>query len=517
MSNRHVSRAALCAAVCAGVLCGVPARADGPTEAHGVVYEDANGNGARDAGEPGIARAVVSNQDDCVLTDGEGRWTLPVTDDTILFVSTPSGYRPPESPLHLPQFYYVHKPAGSPAACFPGVAPTGRLPETIEFPLLKALPADTFSVVVLADPQPETTQEIQYIRDDVLSELVGTDAAFAIVLGDLVSDRLNLYGTYNAAVARVGIPFYNILGNHDTNQDAADDAGSDETFHRNFGPNYYSWNWGRVHFVALDTVEWQGRHYRGAVGERQLHWLANDVAHVPADHLIVFCMHIPVWTASGRDCHDRQLLFDLLRDRERILALAGHTHLQAHTFFGPADGWQGAGTFHQLNSGTVCGSWWSGPKDIRGIPVADNRDGVPNGYNVITFTGNEYVTRFKPASLDRDFQMRIYVPGSTGLEAPADRLLLVNVFDGSDRSRVEYSLDDGPYVVMTQSPQYDPLALALLTGVLDSGKPWARPIVTTHMWAAELPAPLERGAHVVRVRTVDHFEREHTQARIFTR
>jgi len=494
-----------------------PAPGADPQTARGVVFEDLNGNGQRDDGEPGISGVVVSNQDDVVVTDQQGRYGLPVTDDTILFVSKPSGYTAPLSKDLLPQFYYIHKPNGSPKLHHPGVAPTGLLPESVDFPLVKCAEPEAFRVVVLADPQPETAQEVGYVREDVLTELVGAEAAFGITLGDMVSDRLFLYDGYNHAVGKVGIPFHNIVGNHDLNSDAADDRDSDETFHRYFGPNYYSWNYGRVHFVALDTVEWLGSGYRGAFGERQLNWLARDLACVPPDRLVVLCMHIPIWTASGRDCHDRQRLFELLEDRERVLALAGHNHLQAHSFFGAEHGWTGAGRFHQLNAAAVCGSWWSGPKDIRGIPVADNRDGVPNGYNIIAFDGGDYVTRFKAASLDRDFQMRIYPPGTTGFNEQARRRLLVNVFDGSDRCRVEYSLDGAPFGLMRQTREYDPLAVAILSGVLDSGKPWARPVISSHMWSVELANELERGTHVVTIRVTDHFRRVREQSKIFVR
>lgn len=483
--------------------------------ARGVVFADRNGNGQRDPDEPGVAGVAVSNQDDVVLTDAEGRYRLPVTDDTILFVSKPSGYRVPVNKDQLPQFYYIHKPGGSPQLRYTGVAPTGPLPESVDFPLMKADEAETLRVVVLADPQVETTQEIQFFRDDVLSELVGIPAAFGITLGDLVSNQLDLYNGYNDGVGRVGIPFYNVIGNHDLNFDAPDDRDCDETFHRVFGPNYYSWNHGRVHFVTLDSVEWLGDHYRGGFGERQLRWLANDLAHVPADRLIVLCLHIPIVTVSGRDCHDRQKLFDVLADRPRVLALAGHEHLHAHTFFDAADGWHGAGTFHQIICATASGSWWSGPKDIRGIPVADCRDGTPNGYNIITFTGHDYVTEFKPAGLDPAQRMRIYPPGSTGIDDLARRRLLVNVFDGSDRCRVEYSLDGAPFVPMPQVAEPDPLAAALLAGVLDSGKPWARPVVSTHLWGVELPQALPRGTHVVTIRVKDHFGRTYEQSRIF--
>jgi hypothetical protein len=79
-------------------------------EAKGVVFHDQNGNGIRDAGEPGLPDIAVSNQREIVQTDAEGRWSLPVTDDTIFFVVKPSGWMTRLSDQQIPQFYYLHKP-----------------------------------------------------------------------------------------------------------------------------------------------------------------------------------------------------------------------------------------------------------------------------------------------------------------------------------------------------------------------------------------------------------------------
>jgi hypothetical protein len=483
--------------------------------ATGIVFEDRNGNGQRDAGEPGIVDVVVSNQREVVVTNADGRYELPVTDDTIIFVCKPSGYRLSVNKLQLPQFYYIHKPGGSPKLHYGGVPATGPLPASIDFPLVKAAEPRQFRVVVFADPQPETTEEVQFVRDDVLNELVGVDAAFGISLGDIVSNHLYLYAGYKDAVSKIGIPFFHIVGNHDLDTDALDDQDSDETFHRHFGPNYYSWNYGDVHFVALDTVEWQGTRYRGALGDQQLEWLAADLKHVPQDRLIVLTMHIPIWDPGGRDCHDRQRLLNLLEDRARVLALTGHNHQHLHTFFTGDQGWHGAGQFHQLMTAAVCGSWWSGPKDVRGIPVSDNRDGVPNGYVFVDFDGNSYVTELKPASLDRELRMRIYPPDAYSLDESDRRRLLVNVFDGSERCTVELSLDGAPFVLMAMTPQPDPFAVSFLSGVRRSAKPWGRPIVCQHMWSVELPEEPARGTHVVTIRVTDHFGRVYEQSRIF--
>ncbi len=58
----------------------------------GIVFEDVNRNGKREAGEKGIPGVSVSNSREVVSTDAGGRYELPVGDDNIIFVIKPSGY-----------------------------------------------------------------------------------------------------------------------------------------------------------------------------------------------------------------------------------------------------------------------------------------------------------------------------------------------------------------------------------------------------------------------------------------
>src|SRR6185503_9614880 len=77
-----------CGAVIATVILGAP-RAD----VTGVVFNDLNGNGARDPNEPGIAGVAVSNQDTVVTTDASGAFRMTSAGSGVLFVSTPDSYR----------------------------------------------------------------------------------------------------------------------------------------------------------------------------------------------------------------------------------------------------------------------------------------------------------------------------------------------------------------------------------------------------------------------------------------
>ncbi|MEE8189795.1 MAG: calcineurin-like phosphoesterase C-terminal domain-containing protein, partial [Kiloniellales bacterium] len=397
--------------------------------AAGVVFEDLNGNGARDGGEPGIAGVSVSNGREVVQSGPGGGYSLPVAEGNVLFITKPAGYAVPLGKDNLPRFHYIHDPDGTPAEFglrFGGVAPTGALPDSIDFPLAKSPEPDDFKVIWFADTQAQTPAELDYLRDDVVAELVGTDAVFGITAGDVIYDDLTLYPRHNGIIGRIGIPWYNVPGNHDLNFLSPDDRHSLETFKRTYGPTYYSFDYGQVHFVMLDSVVYHGRNagrsepnawgagtYEGRISQVQLDWLANDLSFVPADKLVVVGMHIQLHTPGPDNptlnVANREALFALLSGREHVFSIAGHWQSVLHRYFGPEDGFTGPEPLHQHVIAAASGGWWSGPLDTRGIPIALQADGTPNGYYIMSVRGRRATMRFKAASEPADYQMRITI------------------------------------------------------------------------------------------------------------
>ena len=150
--------------------------------ASGTIFEDRNGNRRRDPGEPGLAGVSVSNGLEVVRSGPDGRYSLPIAEGDVLFVTKPAGYAPPVDRDMAPQFHYVHDPDGTPAGLglrFGGVAPTGPLPAALDFPFDRVAEPDTFKVIWFADTQAQTPAELDYLRDDVIAELVDTEAASA--------------------------------------------------------------------------------------------------------------------------------------------------------------------------------------------------------------------------------------------------------------------------------------------------------------------------------------------------
>ncbi|MGI9518332.1 MAG: metallophosphoesterase N-terminal domain-containing protein, partial [Pirellulaceae bacterium] len=218
--------------------------AAGQMLARGIVYHDVNQNQKLDESDPRLPDIRVSNGQDITTTNDQGQYELSLTDDDIIFLIKPRGWRTLLDEDQLPRFYYIHKPAGSPQLRYAGVEPTGVLPRSIDFPLYSQEEPDKFQTILFGDTQSRNAQEIDYMNRSVIPELIGSQAAFGVTLGDIMFDDLSLYPYHNQSVAMIGIPWYNVLGNHDLNRDTSERRISNETFERWYGPTYYSFDYG---------------------------------------------------------------------------------------------------------------------------------------------------------------------------------------------------------------------------------------------------------------------------------
>lgn len=492
--------------------------------ARGIVFEDTNGNDKYDDGEPGLSGIKVSNGEDIVKTDDQGRYEIQVTDDTIVFVIKPRGYMTKVGKDKLPRFYYVHKPAGSPENFrFAGVAPTGPLPPSINFPLTKREEPDKFRALIFGDTQPRDIAEVEYMAHDVIAQVIDNnahDASFGVTLGDIVFDDLDVMEPHNQAIAMIGIPWYNVIGNHDLNLDAQDDEHSDETFERIYGPSYYSFDHGPTHFMVLDDVTWVGAkdgengRYFGGLGERQIKFIKNDLAMIPKDQLVVLMMHIPLGVVE-----DRQELYRLIEQRPATVSLSAHTHFMEHHFIGEEDGWKGPEKHHHVINVTVCGSWWRGRKDERGIPHATMSDGGPNGYSIMEFDGAKYSLELRAAGRPADYQMNIYAPESVKPNELGSTPVLANVFAGSENTTVEMRVgSDNQWIKMEQKPMNDPAYERELAEELKweqrnwKGLPQSHK--TPHIWSGKMPSGLPVGTHLIEVRATEDDGKSVTNRRV---
>ncbi|WP_308917265.1 calcineurin-like phosphoesterase family protein [Jannaschia sp. LMIT008] len=401
--------------------------------ARGTVFVDANRNSRLDVGEEGLADVMVSNGREVVVTGADGTYELPAYDDMNLFVTKPAGYATPVNEDLIPQFAYVHKIDGSPDLRFGGIEATGPLPGQVNFPLVEDDSARAgFECLAFGDTQPYSNKEIGYVRataGDMLANRDMSDAECLIFQGDVMGDDLSLFPRFKRIVAVGDTPVYFVAGNHDLDFDAETDQHSFDTFRREWGPEYYAFEVGNVHFVVLDNVRYPcngvddhpfcapdaSTTYNGVISERQLVWLEAALANVPEDKLIVLNQHIPLQTFTDNTAAKHQTdnfaaLAEIVGDRP-ALAMAGHTHTTESLLPGVSyEGWEentglAEAPFHQIVTGAVSGSWWAGDLNDQGVPHATQRLGAPRGYYQIEFDGSDYVDSFHAFGRDGDAQL----------------------------------------------------------------------------------------------------------------
>jgi hypothetical protein len=503
------------------------ASAGPPLQVQGHVFDDRDRDGVRGEGEPGIPGVAVSNGVDVVVTDETGLYTLTIQGDAVVFVVKPGGWATPIDADGLPLFYYNHKPHGSPDEYyrFPGVDPTGPLPDAIDFPLTESEEPPGFDVVVFSDPQPYTMEQMGHFARTIVADLAGVDAAFGISLGDLVGDDLSLFDPLNKTQGLLGIPWYNVIGNHDHNYMSSDDEYADESYERVYGPPTYAFQYSGVHFIVLDDVLWLGfdgweganlpdnDHYRGGLRQDQLRFVENYLAIVPREHLVVLAMHVPFAKGAAPQIVEQPALLALLSSHPHTVSISGHSHRQAHTFFAEQEGYapDGGGEHHHMNLGAASGSWYRGPPDPTGLPEATMRDGTPPGYTILRFEGASYSARYQVARRSPDYQMNIHVPFEVLRETLSTTEVVVNVFAGSARSTVRMRIAGSAWIPLRRELRVDPFYQDALDRAAWSSA-WRElppPNRSTHIWTGMLPGTVPSGTHWLEVESRDVFGQLH--------
>lgn len=440
--------------------------------------------------EGGLGGVPVTDGLEVVTTGDDGRFELAAgaTRDFV-YITTPSGYRIPRSTTGTAHFY---RPLDA-----------GRDEQEVLFELERLPVSDEkHAFLLLADIQTETRDEMRSFHERTVPDVAATASGlagvptFGLACGDIMFDRLGLFDEYERAVSRLGLPFFQAVGNHDLDMEAATDGGSTATFTRRFGPRYYSFDRGAVHYVVLDDVHWHGTGYLGYLDRDQLAWLEADLDHVDPGRRVVVALHIPVLgTSHLRAGREEPVLRRAVTNRDRLYELlepydahivSGHTHENEHSFQGPV---------HEHVSGTVSGAWWTGPICA---------DGTPSGYSVYEVDGERLAWQYRATGKSADHQLRVYAAGAE----PADPdEFVANVWDWDPEWTVVWYEGADRRGRMARRTGRDPLSVELHRGEEKPEKrPWVEPYSTRHLFYA--PAP-DSEAEVV-VEATDRFGRTYS-------
>lgn len=290
------------------------------------------------------------------------------------------------------RFVFVCVPAGYDAPVEKGVVryfhPLPADGKSCDFTLLRRAGDDSrYGFIAIADPQiwaPKEFAKLAAAADDIAATVrsYGGMPFHGICCGDIVSHDHSLYGRYNEVMERTGITFRNAMGNHDMKVYGRSYETSFSKFEQMYGPVYYSFDVGRIHYVVLDDNFFIGRDYFyiGYLEERQMRWLEKDLARVQPGSTVVVCLHIPStceeqdrkqfrYDRAGSTMTNHRGLYEILKPY-RAHIISGHTHTTFNQPIAP-------GLYEHVTP-ALSGAWWQGPLCT---------DGTPAGYGVYEVNG----------------------------------------------------------------------------------------------------------------------------------
>jgi hypothetical protein len=425
----------------------------------------------------GLESIVVSDGFSVVVTDKKGKFELtPHQEAVTLFISTPAGYAFANENGIVRHYCLLNKV---------------DVNKEINYELVPLeRDDDEHQFIILADPQVRNKSDVEKMMNQSVPDVQKFLAAagpntllHGITVGDIVWDDLEYFNDYNVAVQKMGIPFFQCLGNHDMDYRKGGDETSDDTFQKMYGPTYYSFNRGQVHYVVMDDVRYLGteRDYDGYIQQHQLEWLKKDLSFVPHDKLIVLCVHIPVHSGVKNNNE----LYSILGDRN-VHIMSGHTHYHVNAI---------RNNVYEHNHGTVCGAWWTGP--ICG-------DGTPNGYGIYHVKGNSLSWQYKSTGFTTDYQMKIYVDNYDA----AQKQIVVNIWNYDSEWKNEYWIDGVNKGSLEQFEGFDPVAYKTMLGPdLPNPRGFAEPRKTDHLFKTTVPA----NAKEIKITATDRFGKTYTE------
>lgn len=265
-------------------------RVERATSVTGRVFVDANDNGVYDAADTPMAGVAVSDQVDHVLTSSDGTYTLVARGYGLVFLSQPDGY------ASRGAFW---QPVSGEAAY-------------VDFPLRPVPTRGDFVFLHASDPHVDASSLPRLRRVRAMADSLRP--AFVLLTGDLVRDALRVpegvargyYDLLTDELARFTVPVYTVPGNHE--KFGIERASSlvspshplygNRMYRSYLGPDYYSFSYGGVRFLGLNTVDYQDQWYNGHVDSLQVAWIAGEMERAPVGERVLTFGHIPFVSSS---------------------------------------------------------------------------------------------------------------------------------------------------------------------------------------------------------------------------
>lgn len=434
-----------------------------------------------------VAGVYVSDGVNFVQTGSKGNFTIEADPESrFVFVITPSGY--------------VSTTMGGKDCFYKQISTDERSYDFIINP--NRMDDNHHKIVVVADPQisdPDDLKPLKSRLEDIgqVTDKLKDIYTFGINLGDMVGWNHSLYPRINRIFERSNITWRNVIGNHDMTNYGRSFETSHKDYEDCYGPTYYSFNVGQVHYIVLNDNFFVGKdwYYIGYLEERQLSWLEKDLQTVKKGSELVVCMHIPtslykvgIKDFSYSDIADllcnNTALYSMLEPYKTTI-LTGHMHTNSNVRI--------SDNIVEHNIGGLCGSWWCGDVCI---------DGCPPGCKVYDRNGRNLSWYYKGEGLPADFQMKVYADCP---DYPGE--VIAHIWDQDENWKVEYYEDGVKVCDMQNFVGTDPHAKEIFTDISSYKISWLAYFPSPNFFRA----PINPSATRHEVRATDPFGGVHSE------
>ncbi len=437
-----------------------------------------------------LSGVVVTDGVNFSVTDKKGRYSInSPAESRFVYISTPAGYSAPVKDGVINFFIKIDDPK-----------------KRYDFSLTKKTQDDNqHAFIAIADPQIWSKKEFTVLDSaaaDIRSTIKEHPASMpfhGICCGDIVSNDHSFYPLYTQTINKSGIPFYNTMGNHDMVNYGRSFETSQGKYEETFGPSYYSYNVGRVHYVVLNDNFYIGRDYFyiGYLEEKQLSWLERDLAFVKSGSTVVVALHIPSscepkdrkqfsYERAGGTMTNHRGLYKILEPFNAHI-ISGHTHTAYNQQIAPR--------LYEHVTPALSGAWWQGELCT---------DGTPRGYGVYEVSGDSISWYYKSTGYPKDYQIKTY----NGEDYPEFKgYVVANIWNSDPSWRVELYEDGRNMGPMERFEAYDPSARQLYSNTDKLDHKWIYPSLSDHFYRAK-PSGTAGKTEIV---ATDHFGNRYTQ------
>lgn len=418
----------------------------------------------------GISDVVVTDGVNFTLTNNYGRYKINTSDDAkFIYYILPKGYNSPVIKGVTTFFRKITNEVQN---------------DKYDFELEKKPSNDQkHTFIVWADPQIIDIKELiplEIVAKDVnitVKEYQSNNFVHGICCGDIVFDRSELFEPFLNVEIKTEIPFYHLVGNHDLDYTNTTNETSTKSYENIFGPPYYSYNIGKIHFIVINDVFYYGYsyHYMGYIDNRQMEWIKNDLKYVPINSTIVLSLHIPTKYVSDKmnpsliqlqknSVVNANALYNLF-DNYNLHILAGHSHTQWNSII--------SDKIFEHTHAAASAAWWQGEICL---------DGTPKGYTVYEVDGDKLTWYFKGVGKHRTNQFKAY---NTGYDKENIDYFIANVYNYDNQWKVEWMENSVLQGKMEQYWGVDPDAHILYEPGKNKKYTWLSYEATNHLFRAK--------------------------------